>query len=236
MKKLIRKNSLAIVLMAAAIAGPAQAGTVAGFGGSTEVTQILNNVELITQTAQQVSQTEQQVKMVQIQLQQALTNPNTPWSQTVQSLQNLRNAVQKGQAIGYQLSGLEQQFKNTYRGYGQSSGNLLNDFIRWNNTTRDSIQGALTAAGMTVDQINSESGMIDNLRAMGQSAQGQMQAAQVGNAISIEMVQQMRQLRQLQAAQMQAHNAYLAGDNEQKAATRAANDSIFNVRKTKITQ
>lgn len=229
MKKLTRKNSLAIALLAMTMAGSAHAGSVGGTGGSTEVTQIMNNVELLNQTAQQV-------QMVEIQLRQALTLPNTPWSQTVQALQNLRSAVQKGQAIGYQLAGLEQQFKNTYRGYGQSSGNLLSDFIRWNNTTRDSIQGALTVAGMTVDQINSESGMIDNLRAMGQSAQGQMQAAQVGNSIAVEMVQQMRQLRQLQAAQMQAHNAYLAGDNEQKAASRAANDSIFNVRKTKITQ
>ncbi|MFC3249639.1 P-type conjugative transfer protein TrbJ [Chromobacterium piscinae] len=203
----------------------ALAGSVGGTGGSTEVTQILNNVELITQTSQQV-------KMVQVQLQQALTNPNTPWSQTMQSLQKLRDVVQKGQAIGYQLSGMEQQFKNTYKGYARSN-DMLGDFIRWNNTTRDSILGALGAAGLTVDQVASEGAMIDQLRTMGQSAQGQMQATQVGNAIGVEMVQQMRQLRQLQAAQMQAHNAYLAGETDQKAATRSANDTIFNLRKTK---
>jgi P-type conjugative transfer protein TrbJ len=82
--------------------------------------------------------------------------------------------------------------------------------------------GALSAAGMTVDQISSEDGMIDQLRSMGQSAQGQMQAAQVGNAIAVEMVQQIRQLRQLNAAQIQQHGAFMAGQNEQQSADKAA--------------
>lgn len=210
--KTVTKTLLALAIFAAV---PAFAGSVAGTGGATEVTQILNNIEMINQTAQQV-------KMVEIQLQQALTNPNTPWSQTVQALTTLRDAVQQGQAIGYSLASVENSFKNTYRGYGQTSGNLLNDFIRWNTTTRDSISGALRAAGATVDQVKSESDMIDRLRMMGQSAQGQMQAAQVGNAISIEMIQQLRQLRQLNAAQMQAHSNYLATQNEQQGADKAA--------------
>jgi P-type conjugative transfer protein TrbJ len=198
---------------------PVFAGSVAGTGGATEITQILNNTELLSQTVQQV-------KMVEIQLQQALTNPNTPWSQTMQSLQNLRSAVQQGQAIGYSLASVEQNFKNTYQGYTRSK-DMIGDFIRWNNATRDSISGALRAAGTTADQIATEDGMIDRLRMMGQSAQGQMQAAQVGNAISVEMVQQLRQLRQLQAAQMQAHNTFLAGQNQEAATNKAAEQAFL---------
>jgi P-type conjugative transfer protein TrbJ len=213
------KARIIYLAMLSMVTVPAFAGTVAGFGGSTEVTQILNNIELITQTAQQV-------KMVEVQLQQAMTNPNTPWSQTMQALTTLRSAVQQGQAIGYSLASVEKNFANTYQGYTRSK-DMIGDFIRWNNVTRDSINGALRAAGTTADQIATEDGMIDRLRMMGQSAQGQMQAAQVGNAIAIEMVQQMRQLRQLQAAQMQAHNSFMAGQAQESATNKAAEQAFL---------
>lgn len=189
------------------------AGSVAGTGGSTEVTQILNNTELITQTAQQV-------KMVQIQLQNALTDPNTPWGQTMDALQQLQSAYNTTQSIGYSMASAQNQFNNLYQGYGQG-GNLLNKITSWSNQTRNSMQGLLSSAGWTMDQVKSEGSLIDSLRMRGQSAQGQMQAIQAGNAISVQMVQQLQELRQLQATQAQAQASYLAGVNEKAAADQA---------------
>ena len=76
------KKLLSIILLATSL--PTLAGSVGGTGGSTEVTQILNNTELLAQTAQQA-------KMVQIQLQAALQDPSTPWAQTMASLRKLQS-------------------------------------------------------------------------------------------------------------------------------------------------
>lgn len=67
----------------------ADAGSVAGFGGATEITQILNNIELVNQSAQmyqQVQQTLQQVMMEKQQLQNLIAAPTQTWGQAQQEL------------------------------------------------------------------------------------------------------------------------------------------------------
>ena len=197
------------------------AGSVAGTGGATEVTQLLNMGQLIQSTLQQAQQ-------LALQTQAALTNPNTPWSQTLQALQQLRQVYNTGQQIGYSLQSVEQNFKNLYPGYGNSSGNTLNNLINWGNQTRSAVQGALQTAGWTMDQVQSGGQLIDTLRQQSQSAQGQMQATQGGNAIAVEMVQQLRSLSQLQAAQAQAQGSYLAGINEKATQEQAVTTNFFS--------
>lgn len=206
------KKLLSIVLLTAA--APSWGGSVAGTGGSTEVTQILNNTELLAQTAQQA-------KMVQIQLQAALQDPNTPWAQTMSSLRQLQSVYNTSQSIGYSLASVQSQFNNMYKGYGQG-GNMLDKILSWGDQTRGSLQNLLSTSGWTMDQVKSEASLIESLRERGQTAQGQMQATQVGNAISVQMVQQIQQLRQLQAAQAQAMGTYFAQQN-QKAGDDEAN-------------
>lgn len=197
------------------------AGSVGGTGGSTEVTQLMNNVELIQQTYQQA-------KQLQLQIQSALTDPNTPWNQAMSMLNDLRNVVNTGQAIGYDLTHIEEKFRSLYPSYTKTSGaGLLTNLINWGNTTKNSIQSALNAGGMTVSMIQSEGAMIDLLRQKGQNALGQQQSLQVGNAIAINTVEQLQRLTQLTAAQMQAHNAYLLGQ-QAKEDQRAGANTQFN--------
>ena len=178
------KKLLSIILLATSL--PTLAGSVGGTGGSTEVTQILNNTELLAQTAQQA-------KMVQIQLQAALQDPSTPWAQTMASLRKLQSVYNTSQSIGYSLASVQSQFNNMYKGYGQG-GNMLDKILSWGDQTRGSLQNLLSTSGWTMDQVQSEASLIESLRERGQSAQGQMQATQVGNAISVQMVQQIQQL------------------------------------------
>lgn len=188
-----------------AVAPPTFAGGGAT-GGSTEVTQMMNNTELLAQTAQQA-------RLVQIQLQNALNDPNTPWGQTMTALQDLQKVYNTAQSIGYSLSSVQSQFNNLYQGYGHG-GHMLDRLTAWGNQTKNSVNGMLSTAGWTMDQIATEATLIENLRVRGQTAVGQMQAIQVGNAVSVQMVQQLQQLRQLQAAQAQAMGSYLAAENQ----------------------
>ncbi len=70
------------------------------------------------------------------------------------------------------------------------------------------------ASGLQMDNFATESATSDTLRVMNQSANGQMQAIQVGNAVSSEMLDEMRKLRQLNTAQSQAQNAFLLGETQ----------------------
>ena len=190
-------------------ASSAWAGTVMGNGGATEVTQLMNNVQLVESELVQAQQ-------LSVQLQQAVTNPNTPWSQTMQELQNLRQVYNTAQTMGYSLQSVEQNFTNTYPGYGQTNGTLLSNIKNWSSQTSNAVQGALATAGWTMDQVSSSDQMVETLRSQSQSAQGQMQATQAGNAIAVEMVQQLRSLSQLQAASTQAQSSFLAGQNQKQ--------------------
>ncbi|MDR5791723.1 P-type conjugative transfer protein TrbJ [Caballeronia sp. LP003] len=203
--------------------GSCHAGSVAGTGGSTEVTQILNNTELVTQTYQKA-------KSLEIQIQSALTDPNTPWAQAMSMLSDLRDVVNTGQAIGYDMAHIEQKFQSLYPSYSKTNGaGLLNNLVNWSNTTKSSLQNALNAGGMTVSQIQSEGTLLDTLRQKGQSATGQMQSLQVGNAIAVQTVEQLQRLTQLQAAQNQAHNAYLLGQQAKQDQQAGANDQFMTV-------
>ncbi len=196
---------------------PANAGSVAGTGGSTEVTQILNNMELIQQNITQAKQLESQLK-------QAMTLPGIPWIQKSQLLQQLGQVVNKGMAIGYEMGGFEDRFSSLYRDY--RSGNAFKQaYGKWSNTTRDSIMSAMKANGMNMQDFATESSMLDNLRSMSDNATGQMQAIQAGNAIAHAMVNQFQSLRGMMAAQNQAHNAYMAQKTAQdEAQTTSLND------------
>lgn len=212
---------LSAVMLVVSMPETATAGSVAGTGGSTEVTQLMNNVELVQATYQQA-------KQLELQIQGALTDPNTPWGQAMSMLTDLRDVVNTGQAIGYDVTHIEQKFQSLYPVYTKTNGaGLLTNLVNWGNTTKNSIQAALNAGGMTVSQIQTEGSMIDLLRQKGQTALGQQQSLQVGNAIAVNTVEQLQRLTQLTAAQMQAHNAYLLGQ-QAKEDQKAGANTQFN--------
>ncbi|MFX1767968.1 P-type conjugative transfer protein TrbJ [Paraburkholderia sp. A1RI-2L] len=215
------------VLLFGIMGSVCDAGSVAGTGGSTEVTQLMNNLELVQQTAQQA-------KQLEIEIQNAVTDPNTPWAQAMSMLSDLRDVVNTGQALGYDATNIEQKFQSLYPSYAKTNGaGLLNNLVNWGTTTKSSIQNALNAGGMTVSQIQSEGALIDTLRQKGQNAVGQMDALQVGNAIAVNQVEQLQRLTQLMAAQDQAHNAYLLGqqarqDQQAGAAQQFRTSTLMN--------
>jgi type IV secretion system protein TrbJ len=206
------------IILAAAVAvavTSAQAGSVAGFGGSTEVTQILNNVELINQSAQMYEQVQNTIKQVQY-MEQQLKNltaaPQMIWGQAQADLQQLAQLVAKGQALGYALSNIDQQFASKYPAYNGVA--LRNNFQgaskTWTQTSLDSLKAALSTAGLQSNQFATEQAAMDSIQNIAAGAPGQLQATQAGVMVAGQQVQQLQKLRQLFMAQMQAQNAFMA--------------------------
>lgn len=230
MKKHAMKKLL-ITTLAGSICIGANAGTVAGNGGSTEVTQIMNNVELIQQSAQmyqQVQNTIQQITMMQNQLKNLIAAPQMVWGQVQADLSQLTQLVAQGQALGYSLQNIDTAFSTKYKGYTASlKGDYSNQAKDWTRTSLDSLKSALQAAGMQSSQFATEQSAMDAIQNITAGSPGALQAAQAGVMVAGQQVQQLQKLRQLFMAQMQAQNAYLAKQEQQDSADQATIDNQF---------
>lgn len=233
MKKLAMRKAILAVMIGSMFmsSAPAHAGSVAGFGGSTEITQILNNSELLMQSAQmyqQVQQLIQQVQMAQQQLKNLIAAPQMVWGQVQSELQQLTNLVSQGQALGYALANIDKAFSNQFKGYTASLKQQFGPQSKqWIKTSLDSIKAALNTAGMQSNQFANEQVAMDSIQSMAAGATGGLQAAQAGVMVASQQVQQLQKLRQLFMAQMQAQNAYLAKQEQQEANDRATMDAHF---------
>lgn len=225
-----RKHFIALAVAASftAVAPSTQAGSVAGFGGATEITQLANNVELVNLYLQQVQSYATQLQQYQNMLQNTLNIPAQVWGAVQADLMGVANVVRQGQALAYSAQNIGTQFQNTFKGFSYPQGfNFKTEYRNWSRATLDGIKGAFEAAKMQADQFATEEGVLIGLRSQSQSAQGQMQALQVGAQIAEQQVQQLQKLRQLMMVQMQAQNSYLAAQEQKDAASRLALDDFF---------
>lgn len=231
MKKVFRKTVLAIAA-ASVVLNPASAGSVAGFGGSTEITQILNNFELLQQSAQmyqQVQNTITQIQHSQQQLQNLVKAPQMVWGNAQSELQQLTQLVAQGQALGYALGNIDQQFATKYPGYNGVAlkNNFQGQSRTWTQTSLDSMRSALNVAGMQSNQYANEQAAMDSIQNIAANSPGALQATQAGVMVAGQQVQQLQKLRQLFSAQMQAQNAYMAQQSNAQANDQNTTDAHF---------
>lgn len=194
--------------------------------GATEPTQIANNVELVMQYAKQIEQYATQLKQYQDQIQNTLNIPNQIWSSIQGDLMGVMNVVKQGEALAFSLGNIGEQFKLKFPGF-KTTTDFVGDYKKWSQTLRDTLKGTLEAANLQSQQFSTEEGVISQLRSMSSSNQGRLQALQTGNQIAVETTAQLQKLRALAMAQMQAQNAYMAKQEQEKDTTKAAVDSLL---------
>lgn len=219
----MKKILLAISLAFAVSNGSAFADTVYCVNCTNEVTEMMRQAQNF---AEYTAQTSNMIKQLEVmRAQAARLSADTPFSQTSTLLKGIMDVVNQGQALGYNIGEITKKFEMQYPGV-KVKGSYFDEYSKWSETTADSIKSALMAAGLQMANFETESATADTLRTMNKSATGQMQAIQIGNAVSSEMLDEMRKLRQLNTSQMQAHNAYLLGD-KQKSDTKEAQSKLL---------
>ena len=136
--------------------------------------------------------------------------------------------MQGGQALSYSLANLDSQFKTRFPGYGYSSTGYYVRYRSWSQTSLDTTLGALRAAGLQGQQLQSEQSVLNSLRSMAQSTDGRLGALQVMGQIAEQQVQQLMKLRQLMLADMSSKQSYQAAVIQKQAASEAASERFFN--------
>lgn len=193
---------------------------------ATEITQILNHIELIQQYVEQVQMVANDLLRYQEMLKQGVLDINQIFGPIQQDLNLLGQTVQGGQSLAYSLGNLDGQFQQRFPGY-QPSTNFSLQYKNWSQTSLDSIMGLLRSIGLQGRQLNNEQTILNALRQKSQSAAGRMQAIEIGTQISEEQVEQLMKLRQLMLADMESKAAYQGYMLQQDATNKANVDSFF---------
>ena len=229
---------LLIIILLLSTAGKSFAG--AATGGATEVTQLLNNVELllgnVTEASELAKQTEQlahEVQMINNQIQN-LKNLPTSAMATVNSLTSLSNAIKTGYIISYAAANLDSQYAAKYKGYsdyssmGLTSSIIQSKYNAWSQGSRDNIVATLKAAQIQENTIMNEETRLNAIKAKSQSAVGNLQALQAGNLIAAEEVSSLQRLRKLLMDQAQFQANFQAIQADKDALSEARWRSITN--------
>ena len=206
------------------VMGTAQAGSVMGNGGATEVTQILNNTQLVQETAQtyqQIQQLAQQLQYMQAQMQNLTAAPQQIWGQAQQDLTQLTQLVSQSQGLAYTAGNFSQQFQQEYPGFAATAGatSYGQQYSDWITKSLGSISTAMRVAGVQTSQgqFASEQAALQSIQNISAGSPGALQAIQAGNMIANAQVTQLQELRQLIGTQIAAQDTYLATQQQVQA-------------------
>ncbi|AMR80275.1 hypothetical protein [Cupriavidus nantongensis] len=189
--------------------GNVNAGSVAGFGGSTEVTQILNNLQLIQSYEQQVQAYVRQGLQVQHELQNLIANPTSVLGPEVgQMINTIGQIWNGGNTMGYNLAQIDKNFATTFK--SPTAGNFAKMFTSWHQTNTDTLQSALRTIGTQRDQYASSQAALTDLYNRSQATNGNLDSLQTLSQINIRQIQELQKLQELMASQAQAATTYMA--------------------------
>src|SRR6202167_1385565 len=221
----MRKHVIALLVLFTISAEAPQKAEAGAF--ATEVTQLLNHAQLVLAYIRQGLQLENELAMYANMLRNTKNIPNQRFGSIQADINALAQIVQGGQALAYSLGNLDQLFRSTYPGYGTTPTVYYANYQNWSQTSLDTTLGALRAAGLQSQQMQSEETVIRSLESMSQTADGQMQALNVLGQISDQQVQQLMKLRELMMADMLSKQEYMGAIIQQQADDQAATQLSF---------
>ena len=100
-------------------------------------------------------------------------------------------------------------------------------YAEWSKEGTDNALYAYKGLGLQASQLKNEQAMMQQLQAMAGTAEGRMQALQVGNMMAAQNVQQLQELRQLMMMQLQMQADYVAMQQDKEAAHEANRTNLY---------
>jgi type IV secretion system protein TrbJ len=186
-----------------------------------EVQSVVNQGQ---QLYQQVQQLQNEIQMLQNMNVNSLTAGTVAWGDLQRILNSLGQAVQTGLSLPYTLTNVSTAFQQRFPGYVPPT-DWSAAYDSWSTTALDTLRGTLAAAGQNVSDAASLQSALQALRSSNDSAQGRLQAIQIGNQIASLTVEELAKLRHLFAAQIDGQNAYLGAQEAKAAGSEAAFDA-----------
>lgn len=223
------KTIFLFILLCLFSISPARAGTVAGFGGGTEYTQILNNVQLANSYTQMLTNYTTQLQQYQAQLQNLQRNPLSPMAQDIPNMiKGIGSVMTAGKSIGGSMASIDSNFASTFK--SPLAQNYSDRFKSLTDTSQDTLNASAKAAGIQRDAMDSETAVLDALYTKSQSSDGTVAAIQQLSAINTNQIQHLQGLKELISTQNIASSTWMATQNAKDEAK--VNSSANEIKNT----
>jgi P-type conjugative transfer protein TrbJ len=219
------------------------AGSVGGFGGATEFTQIANNSQLAAQYGKQVQQYATQLQQYQTQVNQFLNQvqsyklmlqnigqlPQTQWNQFTQSVNKMKQIMDNTAGMTYTAANYDQMFKQMYPGYQKllDSGNVdpTSVYKSLSKQTNSTVNDALKQLNLSQADLENDQSTMKELQNVSQSAQGQLGAIQAANEIALHQTNTLKKLQQTMMLQANMQAQTVAAQQLEKDVSKASFDN-----------
>jgi len=240
-----KKIFISFIAASALTLSTANAGSVGGFGGATEITQIANNSQLAAQYGKQLQQYATQIQQYQTAVQQ-FTNqvqsyklmlqnigqlPQTQWNQFTQSVNKMKQIMDNTAGMTYTAANYDQMFKQMYPGYQKllNSGNVdpTSVYKSLSKQTNSTVNDALKQLNLSQAELENDQSTMRELQNVSQSAQGQLGAIQAANEIALHQTNTLKKLRQTMMMQANMQAQTVAAQQLEKDVVKASNSKWF---------
>lgn len=221
---------LALVAALLASTAPVLQAAPTPLSQAREITQLMNNAELVgigklemEQVGLQVDQLKAQLDLVQGQLkayqnmiQNTLNLPETVWGDVTSTLSELRSVYTEANTLAMKGAQIDEFLKQglvddpLFSQSGYSRDAYSERYDDWVERSQAALEGTLQAGRLTMEDVETEGAMIARIQDQGRTVNGQVEAIQVGNELAASMARQMTQLRSITAAQNEATAVFQA--------------------------
>jgi type IV secretion system protein TrbJ len=196
---------------------------------STELTQLANNIQLVDQLARQVELVREAIAQTTNLTLNTQTLERQEWSGAVTEIRKLNDLLSQAKSLSFTASDLDAQFARKYSDYNayvaqQPNAETLGTRLQqWSEDTNDSVLTTLKAAGLSARQIEGEEdSYLRSLERLAETAEGRMQAIQVGNQIAMASARQTQKLRYIMLIQVQLLAGFVQRQSDREATEAAA--------------
>lgn len=190
-----------------------------------ETQQIVNQINVL--------QSQLNVATQQLNNLKQLSPGQYQWSNAQDIINTIGSSVSQANGLAYNAQNLDSQFRSTYPGF-QSPQNYNDQYKNITDSTLNTLNGALQAAGTSAQDFQNESSRLAFLQQQSQSAVGQTQAIQAATQIASEQVSQLQLLRQAVLSQTNAETAYYAAKTQEEASARAELGKVIKAGSTTV--
>ncbi len=165
---------------------------------ATEHTQLLNNIELITENIRQLQSLYNQIEMIRNQVEElkSVANYQNNFNDVDNLRDNLSNVTSQGAALSTQTQGLLNQMQQQIANL-PTNGSMTERESSIDQSTVNILQNALNRVTQERQNYGQETDAVNSLMAKNNQAIGQTQALQTSNEMAAQTIAQMQSTREL---------------------------------------
>ncbi len=196
---------------------------------ATELTQILNNVQLVLQYLRQASQLFSMVNQERMMITNLIHNGIHSFSDFSGFVNTAAGIAQGGLAIAYSTANMDIAFQRQFPGYASfdQAHPWARNYLNWAQTNRDTIAGTMRMLNLSGADLASSQALTAVIRSHASGAGGAQQILETMSEFASAQVNELQGLRSLMLADQQSKATFMATQQQQADTAAAAQGKFF---------